>query len=78
MVIRDLEEIIMDHLHQRVNHILDVFELTVEPSKYKKIRKVVLDEFGNKGFSTDLRQILGGMEWNGSGRNIHAGTEVPK
>ena len=68
----------MDHLHQRLNHILDVFELAVEPSKYQKVRKVVLDEFGNKGFSTDLKQILGGKEWNGSGRNIHAGTEVPK
>jgi hypothetical protein len=78
MVNKDLEEIIMDHLHQRVNHILDVFELTVEPSKYQKVRKVVLDEFGNKGFSTDLKQILGGMEWSGTGRNIHAGTEVPK
>ena len=38
----------------RVKRVLDFAEMAVPPEKFERFRTLVLDEFGHKGFQSDL------------------------
>lgn len=76
MVSISLYEELSADLAMRKKMILNCAEAALGPTQFAAFRRIVLDEFGNTGFESKLKQALDGMEANGMGRNIHAGGEV--
>lgn len=56
----------------RVKRVLDLAELAVPAEKFERFRTLVLDEFGHKGFQSDLSARLppgeSDMDRHGMGR----------
>ena len=46
--------------------------------QFEAYRSILLDELGLSGFESELIEGLKEKAQDGTGRNIHAGTEVPK
>lgn len=70
---------IIAKLNARKNRLLLVLQASIsQQHQYEAVRKIVLDEFGRDGFEKELEDVLQHMERNGTGRNTHAGKEVPK
>ena len=70
---------IIAKLNTRKNRLLLVLQACIsQPHQFDAVRKIVLDELGRDGFEKELEEALQHMERNGTGRNTHAGKEVPK
>ena len=67
-------------LNARKNRLLLVLQASIsQQHQYEAVRKIVLDELGRDGFEKELEDALTQhTERTGTGRNIHAGKEVPK
>ncbi len=66
-------------LNARKNRLLLVLQASIsQQHQYEAVRKIVLDELGRDGFEKELEEALQHTERQGTGRNIHAGKEVPK
>jgi hypothetical protein len=66
-------------INPRLNRILTVAQAALPDRQFVAFRRVVLDEFGKSGLERDLDSAMQcDKERAGSGRNIHAGKEVPK
>ena len=79
MVVPALLPLIIGKLDERKNRLLLTAQVGLPENQYDAYRKILLDELGRNGFEKDLEQVLKQhMERNGTGRNTHAGKEVPK
>ena len=69
---------IVAKLNARKNRLLLVLQASIpQPHQFEAVRKILLDELGREGFQKELEEALQHTERNGTGRNIHAGKEVP-
>jgi hypothetical protein len=48
---------IISLVNARMKKILDFAELAMKPEKYKKFRKMTLDEFGKSGLVKELERV---------------------
>lgn len=79
MVASALLPLIFGKLDERKNRLLLTAQVGLPENQYDAYRKILLDELGRNGFEKDLEEVLmQHMERNGTGRNTHAGKEVPK
>ncbi|MHB1300897.1 MAG: hypothetical protein ACYCY8_08545 [Burkholderiales bacterium] len=70
---------ILAKLNARKNRLLLVLQACIsQPHQYDAVRKILLDELGRDGFEKELEEALQQTDRVGTGRNIHAGKEVPK
>ena len=65
---------IYDLVQARVKRVLDFAEMAVPSDKFERFRTLVLNEFGQKGFQSDLARALkrggpDGLDGHGLGRN---------
>jgi len=78
MVATILLPALTDKLNARKNRLLLVLQASIpQQHQYEAVRKIVLDELGRDGFEKELEEAMQHMERNGTGRNRHAGKEVP-
>ena len=71
--------LILDKLNERKNRLLLTAQVGLPENQFEAYRKILLDELGRSGFEKDLEEALQQhTERTGTGRNIHAGKEVPK
>jgi hypothetical protein len=78
MVTAALLPVILGKLNGRKNRLLKYAEIGMSQSQFDAFRKLLLDELGRSGFEKDLEEALTQhTERTGTGRNIHAGKEVP-
>ena len=71
--------LIIGMLNERKSRLLLTAQVGLAGSQFEAFRKLLLDELGRNGFEKDLEEALKQhTERNGTGRNIHAGKEVPK
>jgi hypothetical protein len=74
-----LLEMILVKLNERKNRLLLTAQVGLPENQFDAYRTILLDELGRNGFEKDLEKVLlQHTEWNGTGRNTHAGKEVPK
>ena len=78
MVTPALLQLILGKLNERKNRLLLIAEVGLPDKQFIAYRKAFLDELGKNGFEKDLEEVLQHMERTGTGRNTHAGKEVPK
>jgi len=79
MVVPALLPLILDKLNGRKNLLLRAAQIGLPEKQFEAYRAIFLDELGRNGFEKDLEEVLmQHMERNGTGRNTHAGKEVPK
>ncbi len=79
MVAVNFVSLILDKLNERKNRLLLTAQVGLPENQFDAYRKILLDELGRNGFEKDLEEVLmQHMERNGTGRNTHAGKEVPK
>ena len=66
-------------INARKNRVLRVAELALPPQRFKMFRQVFLDELGREGLESELAKLFAEdhQDREGTGRNIHAGKEVP-
>ncbi len=55
---------IIQLVNVRLNQVLRVAESSLAATQYRAFRRVVLDEFGRKGFGRDLARLLGNQQDN--------------
>jgi hypothetical protein len=66
-------EQILALIHHRLTRALGIVELCVAEGKFPLCRKLILEEFGDRGLTKDLDGLLGsghGMEGHGAGGPI--------
>lgn len=78
MVASALLPLILDKLNERKNRLLLTAQVGLPANQYDAYRKILLDELGRNGFEKDLEEALQHTERRGTGRNTHAGKEVPE
>lgn len=78
MVASALLPLILDKLNERKNRLLLTAQVGLPANQYDAYRKILLDELGRNGFEKELEEALQHTEWQGTGRNTHAGKGVPK
>ena len=79
MVVPALLSSILCKLNERKNRLLLTAQVGLPENQFDAYRTILLDELGRNGFEKDLEEVLmQHMERNGTGRNTHAGKEVPK
>ena len=79
MVAPALLPLILGKLDERKNRLLLTAQVGLPNNQFDAYRKILLDELGRNGFEKDLEEVLmQHTEPNGTGRNTHAGKEVPK
>ncbi len=78
MVTPALIPLILGKLNERKNRLLLTAQVGLPENQFDAYRKILLDELGKNGFEKDLEEALQHLERIGTGRNIHAGKEVPK
>jgi hypothetical protein len=79
MLTAGLLPLILGKLDERKNRLLLTAQVGLPENQFCAYRKILLDELGREGFEKDLEEVL--MQHtarNGTGRNTHAGKEVPK
>lgn len=71
--------LILDKLNERKNRLLLTAQVGLPEKQFEAYRKILLDELGRSGFEKDLEEAFQQhKDRTGTGRNIHAGKEVPK
>lgn len=79
MVVAALLPLILGKLDERKNRLLLTAQVGLPENQFDAYRKILLDELGRNGFEKDLEEVLmQHTERQGTGRNTHAGKEVPK
>jgi len=79
MVVPALLPSILCKLNERKNRLLLTAQVGLPENQFDAYRTILLDELGRNGFEKDLEEVLmQHTERNGTGRNTHAGKEVPK
>lgn len=78
MVVHPSLALILGKLNERKNRLLLTAQVGLPENQFDAYRKILLDELGKNGFEKDLEEALQHMERIGTGRNTHAGKEVPR
>ena len=64
-----ISETLAPLINARVNRVLLVGQSSLPESQFVAFRKLVLDEFGERGLLADVKiQFASNKEWNGMGR----------
>ena len=79
MVAAAMLPVMLGKLNERKNRLLQYAQVGMSQSQFEAFRKLLLDELGKNGYEKELEEALEQhRERTGTGRNIHAGKEVPK